>query len=92
MTTKPNPHTLFVYDARENVVLSWLRDSVSFAILCGAAWFVNTQMPPSGWINATVCILWMIWMVGKGQKRKVMKTPDEARQWLDDNFPTGAAA
>lgn len=79
---------LFIYDQRENVVLSWLRDTFSFGCLCGAAWFVNTQMPPSGWINMTVAFVWITWIIGKGAKRKLLKTPTEARAWLDKNYPT----
>lgn len=85
------PETLFIYDTRENVAMSWLRDGFSFGCLCFAAWFVNTQMPPSGWINMMVAFVWIIWMIGKGAKRKMLKSPTEARAWLDENFPESVA-
>lgn len=80
--------TLFIVDTREPVLKSWLRDGVSFGVLALTVWFANTQMPPSGWINFTLCTLWILWMVGKANRHKVAKTPEQAREWLDANYPS----
>lgn len=82
------PKTIFVIDAREPVLRSWMRDGVSFAVLCASAWFANTQMPPSGWINFMICLIWFTWMVGKANRHRTHMSADEARAWLDKNYPT----
>lgn len=78
---------LTVIDAREPVLKSWLRDGFSFGVLAATAWFVNVQMPPSGWINFLVCGLWITWMAGKAARNRYYMTADEARAWLDENYP-----
>lgn len=79
--------TLFVVDARESVWLSWARDTYSFGAIAAAAWFANTQMPASGWINFAIAVVWVLWMFGKATNLAAKKTPGEARQWLDETFP-----
>lgn len=86
------PKTLFIVDRREPVLLPWLRDGFSFAALAVVAWFTNTQMPPSGWINFMVCALWLLWMIGRGQQHKWEVDADQARAWLDENYPPKGAA
>ena len=88
VATKKNKG-LYIVDERAPVLLSWLRDGFSFGSLAATAWFVNTQMPPSGWVNFMVCALWLLWMIGKGQRHKVEMTAQEAREWLDENYPQG---
>ena len=46
--------TLFVKGGRESIVLSVVRDSLSFGMLIATAWVLNTQMPPSAWLNAAL--------------------------------------
>lgn len=71
----------------EPVLVSWARDIVSFGSLIGTAVAMNTLIEPSGWLNATIGITWMLWMLGRGQIHKVTMTPEEARNWLDREYP-----
>ena len=64
----------------ESIALSAYRDAVTFGALCGSAWFLNTQMPPSGWLNATLGVAWFLWVLGRS-KRHIM-TPAQAREHL----------
>lgn len=79
---------IIVYDARESVVQSISRDLMTFGGLVGSAIVLNTEMPPSGWINAALAICWILWMFGRATARKMRKTPAEARAWLDQEYPT----
>lgn len=73
----------------EPYLLSLARDATSTGLLIGGAWVLNTQMPPSGWINAALAVVWILWMVGRSTVTKL--TAAEARQWLDENHPTPGA-
>lgn len=84
--------SLYIVKASEPVLVSWARDAVSFGGLVGSAVALNTLMPPSGWINFALAIAWLLWMVGRGIKLRIQKTPDEARAWLDENYPQGPVA
>ena len=70
---------------REPLWLSVSRDTYSFGALGGTAWFLNTQIPPSGWLNAGLAIAWLLWMLGRGTVEKL--SPAQARQWLDEHHP-----
>lgn len=72
---------------RESVATSFIRDTYSFAVLAGTTLATNTLMPPSGWINCIIAVTWFLWMVGKANRHRLDMTPQEARQWLDVNFP-----
>jgi len=82
MTTK-----LTFIKRNEPVLLSWARDAVSFGGLIGTALALNTLMEPSGWLNAVLAISWFLWMAGKSAAHKMTMTPDEARAWLDAEYP-----
>lgn len=69
----------------ESYLLSLARDITSTGFIVGGAWFVNTQMPPSAWINAALAIAWMLWMMGRSTVTKL--TAVEARAWLDEHHP-----
>ena len=84
---KTKPETLFVVNASESVITSYLRDAGSFSALMGTTWFCNTQLPPSGWINFTIAFCWIIWIFGRAAKHKIAMTPDKAREWLDEKYP-----
>lgn len=71
----------------EPVHVSWMRDTVSFGGLIGTALALNTLMEPSGWINAGLTISWILWLFGRGAALKMTMTPDEARAWLDAEYP-----
>ena len=71
----------------EPVLLSWARDAFSFGVLIGTAIALNTLMPPSGWINACLGIVWFAWILGRSSALKQTMTPDEARDWLDAEYP-----
>jgi hypothetical protein len=85
------PETIFIYDERESVWLSWLRDAFSFGCLLGTALALNILMPPSGWLNAAIAICWFLWLVEKGLRRRMRKTPAEAIAWLRETFPEQSA-
>lgn len=78
---------LQVVDAREAVWKSWARDTYSFGVLAGTAWLCNTQMPPSGWINALLVFLWFFWMISRARRHITHMTAEQARAWLDENYP-----
>ena len=82
---------LYVVDARETLLLSWGRDLFSFGTLAGTAWLCNTQMPPSGWINALIVVLWFMWMMARAKRHMTHLRPDDARAWLDENYPPNDA-
>jgi hypothetical protein len=71
-------------DAHENVIMSWLRDTYTFGVLCFTAWFANTQMPPSGWINALVAIIWVLWMLTKSSSICRPITAAQAKDMLEE--------
>ena len=77
-----------VVDAREPVWKSWARDTYTFGVLAGTALVTNRLMPPSGWINFMVATLWLLWMLARSSRHKIYKTADQARAWLDENYPT----
>lgn len=79
--------TIYVIRGDEPVFVSWMRDSVSFGGLMLTAWFLNTQMRPSGWINFALAIAWILWLLGRGARQRMNKTPAEIRQWLDEKYP-----
>jgi hypothetical protein len=85
------PETLYVFDEREPVWKSAVKDAISFGWLMGAALVLNTLMPPSGWINAAVAISWILWLAGKGLKLRMTKTPAEAMAWLREQYPEQSA-
>ena len=72
---------------REHVWQSWARDTYSFSVLIGAMWFNATSCGGSAWIYAITGILWFVWLLGKASKHHHAMTADEARAWLDANFP-----
>ena len=71
----------------EPVLVSWARDVVSFGGLICTALTLNVLMPPSGWLNAVLAISWFLWLLGKATAQKITMTPDEARAWLDAEYP-----
>ena len=79
--------TLFIVDRREPVWKSWASDAFTFSGLIGTALALNTLMPPSGWLNAAIAICWILWLLSKSCFRKVEKTPEQARAWLDAEYP-----
>lgn len=76
-----------IIDERESVVASAAKDVLSFGGLIATAWVLNTQMPPSGWLNAALAISWMLWLAGKGATRTKKMTIEQARAHLDDLTP-----
>lgn len=78
--------TLYVMDEREPVYLSWFRDAVSFGGLIATAYALNALIPPSAWLNAALAISWILWLAGKGLKRRMTMTPQAAREWLDAEY------
>jgi hypothetical protein len=82
------PKVLYIMDRREPLWLSTARDTVSFGMLLGTAVAANTLMPPSAWINAAIGISWMLWLLGKGEIRKQQMDANQARTWLDENYPS----
>jgi hypothetical protein len=83
--------TLFVYDEREPVWLSGARDAISFGGFIATAVALNRLIHPSAWLNAALAIAWILWLAGKGIKRRMTKTPSEARAWLDEQYPESQA-
>lgn len=76
------PEKEFIYvQSEESIALSAYRDAITFGAICGSAWFLNTQMPPSGWLNAALAAAWFLWMLGRS-KRHIM-TPEQCREHLD---------
>jgi hypothetical protein len=90
MKTPAKSETLYIFDEREPVWKSAMRDTISFGWLIGCALALNTLMPPSAWLNASLGIVWILWLVGKGLKRRMTKTPAEAMAWLRAEYPTVA--
>lgn len=86
-TAAKQDQVLYVFDLRETVVESATRDIVTFGGLMATAWFLNTQIAPSAWLNAALAITWILWIGGKGILRKKRMTSAEARAWLDDHYP-----
>jgi len=80
--------TLYVVDAAEPVWLSWVRDTVSFGWLTGAALALNIAIPPSGWLNFILAFVWLTWMLGRSRRHLKQMTADQARAWLDERYPT----
>lgn len=76
------PVIIKLIDARETVLQSATKDAISFGGLIGTAWFLNTQIEPSGWLNAALGISWILWMAGKGTITK--HTPQSAREKIDE--------
>lgn len=74
------PKVIYI-NGSESVWLSACRDTVTFGALCATAWFLNTQMPPSGWINAVLAISWFLWILGRSTR--LVMTPDQVRELLD---------
>lgn len=73
----------------ESVAQSFVRDAVTVAMFVGAMLLARaTGSSALEWVSA-LCI--MIVLIGKAAKiaRDSEKTPDEARAWLDENFPKG---
>jgi hypothetical protein len=83
--------TLYIFDEREPVWKSAARDAISFGGLVGSAIALNTLMPPSAWLNAALAICWILWLAGKGLKRRMTKTPAEAMAWLRSEYPAAVS-
>ena len=92
VSAQDKPPLLIVYDEREAVWKSWARDCFSFGWLIAAAFVLNRYMPPSGWLNAALAISWILWLAGKGLKRRMEKTPAEAIAWIREQFPQAESA
>lgn len=75
------PAKFILVQATEGVALSAYRDAISFGAICASAWFLNTQMPPSEWLNAALAFAWFFWMVGRSQR--LIMTPEQAREHLE---------
>lgn len=82
-----NKKLIVLIDARESLILSAGRDIVSFGMLIGTALALNTLMPPSGWINAAIAFVWIIWLIGRGERRRLGMTHEQLRAWLDSQAP-----
>ncbi len=70
---------IIVFDATESLLVSWGRDVVSFGCFIGAAWFVNTQIAPSGWLNFVLAVTWFMSLTGRRIGRM---TPEQAMKRL----------
>jgi hypothetical protein len=67
-----------IIDGRESLITSAGRDLVTFGGLVVTAWVLNTQMPPSGWLNAALAISWFLWLAGKSASHTKRMTVDQA--------------
>ena len=85
--SEPSEKTLYIYDMRQSVWKSYARDFGSFGGLIATAIALNTYISPSAWLNAALAICWILWLAGLGAVRKVRMTPDEARAWLEREYP-----
>lgn len=65
-------------------------DCVTFAMLAFLPWFNHEYCGGSGWINCAIAFAWFVVIINRasGMRAKMTKTPAQARQWLDDKFPS----
>jgi hypothetical protein len=87
VSASDNKPMLYVYDERQSVAVSLMRDLISFSVLVGSAVALNTLMPPSGWLNATLGIAWILWLLGRGIQLNKHMTPQQAMDWLREQYP-----
>lgn len=86
------PETIIVVDGVERPLTSLFRNANSFGSLMLTAWFLNTVIPPSGWLNAALGIVWVLWLLGKSAGLRMKMTPEQARAWLDERYPRAAGS
>ena len=82
-----NTPQIFVVDSKHGPIAKAFNSVVAFGSLGIVTWLVNTQMPPNGWINFTVCLCWVLLCLGYLLKTRNKFTPDEARAWLNEKYP-----
>lgn len=71
----------------EPLLISWARGAVTFGGLIGTALALNLLMPPSGWLNFALSVVWILWLIGRSARHKSEMTPSAARAWLNANYP-----
>lgn len=83
--SEPKTKVRFVI-IREGVVQSWAKDGVTFGFLLLTIWFNATFAGDSAWIYAAAALAF----VAMGYNRQHQMTADEARLWIDQQFPPEA--
>ena len=68
---------------REGVLRSWAKDGVTFGLFMFMLWFNTAYGGGSGWAYFAIAVGFVAMAINHHTKM----SPDEARKWLDDNFP-----
>jgi hypothetical protein len=73
----------------QGLIKSMIGDTFTLGMLMALPWFNYRFCGGSGWINFAIALAWIVGIVSRasGSMKKARKTPDEARAWLDENFP-----
>jgi hypothetical protein len=74
---------------REGVIQSIVKDTYTLGLLAALPWFNYRYCGGSGWIFFAIAFAWFIVMCSRasGEKAKATKTPEQARAWLDEQYP-----